>query len=174
MTTTQQKTYYSATETAVLVREALKKQFPGIKFSVRSSSYAGGASIDVSWAFGPTSKEVKGILEQYESADFDGMIDLQTHKSHWLLPDGSTIVAHATGTEGSMGTIPAEDNPPPDGAVPVQFGAHYVQGQRRLYIKGWEEESILVERVAKDMCELNHCEWKGVEQTVHLFGQGDT
>ncbi len=171
---TMQKTYYSVVETAELVRLALKKHFPGIKFSVRSSTYSGGSAIDVTWAFGPTAKEVQAILDQYESADFDGMIDLETHKSHWLLPDGSTLVRQAAGTESSMGVIPAEDNPPPEGAVPVQFAAHYVQGQRRLYIKDYREETKLVERVAKAMCELNHAEWNGPQQTVHLFGQGDT
>ncbi len=172
--TTTAKRYLSCAETAKLVRAALHKEFPGIKFYVRSSTYSGGASIDVAWSFGPTSKQVDAILNQYESADFDGMIDLETHKSHWLLLDGSTIVADAEGTQGSMGVIPGEHNPPPAGAVPVSFGAHYVQSQRRFWYKGWEEEETIRNRVAEDMCKLNHCEWLGPNQTVHLFGQGDT
>ena len=44
--------YLSCAETAKLVRTALKKNFPGVKFSVRSSVYSGGASIDVSWMLG--------------------------------------------------------------------------------------------------------------------------
>ena len=39
--------YYSVKDTAKLVRQALKEAFPGVKFGVRCSSYAGGASIGV-------------------------------------------------------------------------------------------------------------------------------
>jgi hypothetical protein len=39
--------YLSAAETAVLVRAELKAAFPGVKFSVKTHTYAGGASIDV-------------------------------------------------------------------------------------------------------------------------------
>lgn len=34
--------YVSAKDTAVLIRGALKREFPGVKFSVRSETYAGG------------------------------------------------------------------------------------------------------------------------------------
>jgi len=86
--------YLSCAETAKLVRTALKKNFPGVKFSVRSSVYSGGASIDVSWVLGPTTKEVDAVAGQYASADFDGSIDMETRYDHWLLPDGSAIIKH--------------------------------------------------------------------------------
>ncbi len=165
--------YLSCAETAKLVRVALKKNFPGVKFSVTSSVYSMGASIDVRWVLGPTTKEVNAVAKQFESADFDGSIDLQTIKDHWLLKDGSTIIRDAQGTVGSMGYIPPEHNPPPEGAVPVHFGAHYVQCQRQL-TEDWNDEMPLREQVAKDMCAFQHCEWKGVHQTIHLFGEGDT
>ena len=41
--------YLSAVETARLVRKALKARFPDVRFSVRSDSYAGGASVRVGW-----------------------------------------------------------------------------------------------------------------------------
>ncbi len=41
-------------------------------------------------------------------------------------------------------------------------------------MEDWRNEMALREQVAKDMCALQHCEWKGVHQTVHLFGEGDT
>lgn len=72
--------YISVTDTAKLLREALKKAFPAVKFSVRSDKYAGGASIDVYWTDGPTAEEVEAIAKQYEGADFDGMQDLKTYK----------------------------------------------------------------------------------------------
>jgi hypothetical protein len=165
--------YLSCAETAKLVRTALKKNFPGVKFSVRSSVYSGGASIDVSWVLGPTAKEVDAVAGQYESADFDGSIDMETRYDHWLLPDGSAIVKHGPGTEGSMGYIPAVENPRPDEAIPVSFGAHYVQCQRR-YADRWEGEPILINQVAADMCKLQGLVWNGPNLTTGLFGSGDT
>ncbi|MFH1016359.1 MAG: LPD29 domain-containing protein, partial [Chloroflexota bacterium] len=164
--------YLSCAETAKLLRTALKKAFPGTKFSVRSDVYAGGASIDVSWVLGPTTKEVDAIGGQFASADFDGSIDLQTHWDHWLLPDGSTIVKHGPGTEGSMGYIPAITNPMPEGAVPVSFGSHYVQCARR-YAEHWEGEMPLKQQVARDMCVLQHIAYTG-DWTIGLFGANDT
>ena len=54
--------WLSTAETAKLVRKALKKAFPGMKFSVRSSNYANGSSIDVSWTDGPTMKAVDEVV----------------------------------------------------------------------------------------------------------------
>ena len=165
--------YLSCAETAKLVRTALKKNFTGVKFSVRSSVYSGGASIDVSWVLGPTTKEVDAIASQYESADFDGSIDMETHYDHWLLPDGSAIIKHGPGTVGSMGYIPAVENPMPAGAIPVSFGAHYIQCQRR-YADRWEYETTLLNQIAADMCKLQGVAWNGPNLTTGLFGSGDT
>lgn len=80
--------YLSCAETAKLVRAALKQAFPGQKFSVRSRTYAGGASIDVSWTDGPQSADVDVLVTRYAGAGFDGMIDLKTLNHDWLYPDG--------------------------------------------------------------------------------------
>lgn len=95
--------YMSVTDTAKLVRQALKAAFPGVKFSVRSSSYAGGASIDVGWTDGPQQAEVDNVVKRYAGADFDGMIDLKTSNYDWLAPDGSVLpfqvqVGHSYGS----------------------------------------------------------------------------
>jgi hypothetical protein len=92
--------YLSVADTAKLVRQALKESFPGVKFSVRSHSYAGGASIDVRWTDGPNSKQVDSVLDQFEGAYFDGMIDYKGSRYHKL--DGE----------------------------PIHFGADFVQGYR--------------------------------------------
>ena len=128
---TTQATYISVTETAAMVRKALKAAFPGTKFSVRSSKYSGGASIDVVWRDGPCRKAVEQIAGQYEASDFDGMIDMKVSHTSWRMPDGSAIVAHHPGTLGQRGTISAEhnDKPHPD-AVLVRFGADYVHCYR--------------------------------------------
>lgn len=67
--------YLSCAETAKLVRAALGESFPGVKFSVRSSTYSGGASINVRWTDGPSGAAVKAVTDQFEGAYFDGMID---------------------------------------------------------------------------------------------------
>jgi hypothetical protein len=70
---------YSTTETATLIRAELKSAFPGVKFSVKSKSYSGGSSINVSWTDGPTAKEVDRVAGQFAGASFDGMIDLKSY-----------------------------------------------------------------------------------------------
>jgi hypothetical protein len=164
--------YLSCAETAKLVRSALKKKFPGVKFSVRSDVYSMGASIDIDWVLGPTTKEIDAIGKQYASASFDGMIDMEVHWQHWLLPDGSAVIRKGPGSTGSMGYIsPVEETPMPEGAKPVSFGAHYVQSQRRYAEKG-QDEMVLRRQVAKDMCALQHVEYLN-DWTTHLYGDGD-
>jgi hypothetical protein len=72
MSTTQ---YLSCAETAKLVRAALKESFPGIKFSVTSSVYSMGASINVKYVNGPTVDQVKAVVSNFEGSYFDGMTD---------------------------------------------------------------------------------------------------
>jgi len=63
MTTTHSSQYLSCAETAKLIGPALKAAFPGVKFSVRSHTYAGGASIDIDWTDGPTQKTVDRLAD---------------------------------------------------------------------------------------------------------------
>ncbi len=65
----------SCAETAKLIRAELKTVFPGVKFSVRSRTYAGGASIDVSSTDGPSSQAVEVATDKFRRADFNGMIE---------------------------------------------------------------------------------------------------
>ncbi len=127
--------YISVAETAKLVRQALKAGFPGVKFSVRSSSYSGGASIDVTWTDGPTGQQVDAVTGQFCGGRFDGMIDMAYSVRHWLLPDGTAVVAHNPGTLGNGGSNSGEENakPHPD-AVPVRFGADYIFSRRELSV----------------------------------------
>lgn len=96
----------SITETAKLVRHALKQAFPNTTFSVRSHSYSGGSSIRVNWTDGPTWKQVNPILDAFEGSGFDGMQDLK-----YYLP-------------------PAELN-----GQSLEFGVDFVLGQRNESFK---------------------------------------
>jgi hypothetical protein len=78
-------TYLSCAETAKLLRAALKQHFPGIKFSVRSDTYSGGASIRVAWQDGPLTRAVNDVADAFSGATFDGMIDLKSYKDPVLI-----------------------------------------------------------------------------------------
>jgi len=72
--------YIGTTDIAKIIREMLKKAYPETKFSVRSSKYAGGSSIDIRWTDGPTEDQVKAKTGYFQGADFDGMQDLKTYR----------------------------------------------------------------------------------------------
>lgn len=125
--------YLSCAETAKLIRKALAKAFPGYKFSVRSNTYSGGASIDVGWVDGPPASVVDAVVSGFAGGRFDGMIDMAYSVESWLNPDGTAYVAHNPGTQGSMGMDPGFiDDPRSPDAQLVHFGADYVFTNRSL------------------------------------------
>jgi hypothetical protein len=67
--------YFTAKETNQELRKALKKSFPGVKFSVTKSS--GGFSGRVTWDGGPTSQEVKAVALAFEGSTFNPYMDSQ-------------------------------------------------------------------------------------------------
>lgn len=129
---TTDTTYLSCAETAKLVRAALKAAFPGVKFSVRSDTYSGGASIDVHWTDGPTDKAISAVTDRYVGSQFDSTIDLKTYCAHYLLPDGTVVFAGTPGTEGSRGVLPRIENDAPAGARRVHFGADHIFTHRHF------------------------------------------
>lgn len=81
--------YLNCAESAKLIRSALKESFPGVKFSVRSNVYSGGASIDISYQDGPAAKLVEAVAKQLQGGYFDGMIDYKGSCYHLL--DGAPV-----------------------------------------------------------------------------------
>jgi hypothetical protein len=125
--------YISCAETAKLIRAQLKKNFPKTRFSVKSKTYSGGASITIHWTDGPTSKLVESVTSAYAGGGFDGMIDMAYSNESWLLPDGTATFARTTGTQGSMGTVPsAQEMQPSFKAERVHFQADYVFTNREF------------------------------------------
>lgn len=165
--------WIAAAGVAKLVRARVKADFPGVKFSVRTSTYSMGASITVSWCDGPTTKEVDEAVRQYGGSGFDGSIDLKYSWSSWLLPDGSAQVAHSPGTSGSMGyDEPIDtDKPHPDARL-VRFGANYVFTSRTVTGNTRGAEIDFNERVGRDLCALQGVEYAGPD-TLELLGAGD-
>jgi hypothetical protein len=131
MTTATETRYLTCAETAQLLRPALVAAFPGVKFSVRSSTYSMGASICVSWTDGPRSWEVERSAHQFNGSGFDGMIDLKYSNTHFLTSDGKVGFAHTHGTEGSLGSCPEAFGDPPGPQVElVHLGADSVSCNR--------------------------------------------
>lgn len=121
--------YLSCADTAKLMRAALKDKFPGVKFSVRSHTYSGGASIDVGWTDGPTEKMVDAVVQAFAGSGFDGMTDYKYSVGSWLLPDGTAFTRSVEAHHGCEGeTIEAEA----DGSIPVSFGADFVFCRREM------------------------------------------
>jgi hypothetical protein len=142
------KDYLTCAETAKLVRGALKSAFPGVKFAVRSSTYSGGASIRVGWTDGPTSYDVDRIVAPFKGADFDGMVDLKTHNTSWLTPDGTAAVAHSGG---GGSTIPDRYGDAPNGTARlVSFGADFIFSERKISDE-WAQEifALFTEKVGR-------------------------
>lgn len=69
------ETIYNPVTASKEIKRLLKQKWPLIKFSVRSESYSGGNSINVSWELGPTTKQVEEIADRFQEGDFDGMTD---------------------------------------------------------------------------------------------------
>lgn len=138
--------YLSAAETAAMLRKALAKSFPGVKFYVRSRTYAGGASIDVYYAgiaartvddFGrvngvtyyrgaPKKPDVEEIAHAFAGGDFDGMIDLAYNVDRFVDADGNVVGTDTAGTVGSLGSHGPIHDRMPAGSRRVSFGAKHV------------------------------------------------
>lgn len=82
--------YETAAETAKKIRSKLKAEFPGVKFSVKSETYAMGSAVRVSWTDGPEREVVHAVTRKFESSSFDGMTDSST--THGYLFEGQRYV----------------------------------------------------------------------------------
>ncbi len=108
--------YIQTKDAAKMIRAALKRAFPGAKFSVRTESYSMGSHVEIHWTDGPTKKAVAELVGPYSGDRFDGMIDGVYTVNSWLLPDGSVVYGGTSGTQGSGGVYAREtvERPHPD------------------------------------------------------------
>jgi hypothetical protein len=147
-----ERLHLTAAETAKLIRPVLAKQFPGVKFSIRSRTYAGGASIDINWTDGPRAKMVDRIVKGFEGASFDSMNDLKSDCESWLLPDGTAKLAARPESYG--GSVPGyiSDAPHPKARL-VSFMADFVFTHRD--ISNFDERQAKATLYIRAHC---HCE----------------
>lgn len=62
-------------QAAKAIRAELKSAFPEVKFTVKSTSFAGGDAVHIDWFDGPVWRQVEKITGKYEYGTFDGMTD---------------------------------------------------------------------------------------------------
>lgn len=84
------KKFIAAKDVAKIIRKELKENFKGVKFSVKTDTYAGGSSLRISYIDGPTTEEVNKVVKKYEGATFDGMQDLKENKD--IIIDGEAYL----------------------------------------------------------------------------------
>lgn len=117
--------FIPVTETAKLIRKQLKQKFPDTRFIVRSSRYAHGASIHISYGpDGPDRAFVELLCRSYQGKRFNGMTDTASRNYHWLINERVPVIAKAGGQGTGFKAI-ATERPSPDAEF-VQFGADYV------------------------------------------------
>ena len=68
------------------LKKELKATFPGVKFSVRSSSYSTGSSISVEWVNLPTVAAVEAITNKYSHVN-------RCEVTHEILSGGNTYIS---------------------------------------------------------------------------------
>ena len=166
-TNTPTARYINTAETAKMIRAALKKAFPGVKFGVRSHVYAGGSSIRVDWIDGPTQTMVDALIGEYRGQGFDSMTDCTYGIRHWLLKDGSVRVAVSNHPYAPVSTER------PDAAELVQFGTSHVFTSRKMSIAFARQAYARLQRTFNDQdlagSEVLEC----VDGTAHIIGFPD-
>lgn len=86
--------YLSYQESVKMLRDSLRHNFPGIKFSV-AKSYQRGNSVRVSYQWGPPVAEVDRVAQRFHGRDFDGMTDSSSYPSTLLADaDGNVREVH--------------------------------------------------------------------------------
>lgn len=83
-----------AAQAAKTIKQELAGQWPKIKFSVKSDNYAGGNSVDVRWAFGPTARQVEAVIQKYQHGSFDGMTDCYNYSPTTTRVSAKYVFAH--------------------------------------------------------------------------------
>ena len=158
--------YIDRKDISNLIRAALKAKFKGVKFSVSTHNNC----INVVWVDGPNSDQVESVISQYETQNFDSMIDLAHSRSLWLAPDGTASVLHDCGTEGSMGLhreiIGSAHHP--DAVMCEKIVCVYVRASHRI------TASRLVKAVEEvksgNYSDLNGYDWSDLQIEPNPYG----
>ena len=88
------KTKSTVATAAGMIKAMLKKDYPSIKFSVKSDYFANGNSIDVNWVDGIPESAIDSFLRQFEYGSFDGMTDCYNYDNKHDYPQTKYVMAH--------------------------------------------------------------------------------
>lgn len=83
-------------QTSKLIREDLKKNYPGVTFSVRLDRHLWAPSIHVEWTGGPEAPSVRRHLDHYIREVWDSNTDGYVDRGPDLLPLPSGHTLHVT------------------------------------------------------------------------------
>lgn len=76
--------YVDINESIKMLKDALRRNFPGVKFSVRRGRGTGYSTVRVSWDNGPSASMVDRVAQRYHGRDFDGMTDSSSYPTALL------------------------------------------------------------------------------------------
>lgn len=83
---------WGSRDVAKYLRSALRKTFPGQKFSVRCGRGTDYGSLSIRWTGGPTEEQVEAVCDPWQGSDFDGMTDCMNRREPLLiLKDGELV-----------------------------------------------------------------------------------
>ncbi len=116
-----------AAQAAKMLRADLKAAFSAVKFSVKSSNFAGGDSIDVSWTDGPTAEQVRPHLWKYQAGTFDGMTDMYNYGPKKDHPTANYVHGQRSMSHESLGAVVAEINQRYGWELAIDDGAYFPQ-----------------------------------------------
>jgi len=146
--------FLTAVETAKLIRKELKKNFPTIKFSVKTKN-----AININWIDGPSDGEVDNVVAAFSGTSFNSIIDMTYNTTSWLLPDGSVKIANS-GHDGMTEAVKSEK--PHADAIEVSFGASFIFTNRSY---GLEALTMITKDVVKyyglEMPEISVSDYDG-------------
>lgn len=165
--------YIDTADAAKMLRPLLKREFPGVKFSVRIDRYSGGSSIDVAWTDGPTVEQVDTVTHGFQGRRFEGMTDCGYGADSWFCPEHGARVAETYGCDLSSNND-VHDSRCCAQAELVHFMSGYVHTHRRLSPEFTAELRAVVVRDAGlpadavDRTQLPECSefWHGMYDTV--------
>ena len=172
--------YISVVDTAKLVRASLKESFAGVKFSVTSDSYAGGASINIKYKDGPTESQVKAVISNFEGSYFDGSIDYQgscyanlngeevRFGADFIFVNRKYSVEFLTKMANQVAVKYAVEEA--FEIVDSVYSGAYVKGCNQVYL---QSNRYFASQVATEASEVSFCETKSSKTASTVYSMGD-
>ena len=135
------------------IKRMLQKEFPCIKFSVRSDNFANGDSVDIEWNLGPTTDEIEKFSRQYQYGHFDGMIDMYEYSNTRKdIPQAKFVMTRREFKNDE------------------EFANDKLKWRDPLYRNLWKEEKTLWHKMMKDLCVTIGIEYQGQNTLVYPKG----